>query len=84
MIDVVQDMAAQGWRPGPGQALPRALEIAIQHHPRYSEQAQAARQAGEVTRARAAGVQVSGASPASPNQASDDLASIIGELTPGW
>ena len=80
MVDIVGDMRAQGYQPDLG----RALEIAIQHHPRYSEQAQAARQAGEVARSKAAGVQVSGSGTTSPNQTSDDVADIINELTPGW
>ena len=78
MVDIVGDMRAQGYQPDLG----RALEIAIEHHPRYSEQAQAARQAGEVARSKAAGVQVSGSGSSSPNQASDDLADILGELIP--
>ena len=73
MTNIVQDMWQQGYRPGAQQALGEALQIAIEH------------QAEQVGRARAAGGQVSGASPASAaNQASDDLADIIGELTPSW
>ena len=78
MIHIIGDMRAQGFRPDLG----RALEIATANHPRYSEQAQAARQAGEVARAKAASVQVSGSGTTSPNQAGDDLASILDELTP--
>ena len=78
MIHVVQDMRSQGFQPD----LAQAFEIAVQHHPHYSAQAQAARQADEVSRARQASGQVSGSGSSAANQASDDLASILDELTP--
>ena len=80
MIHVVGDMRSRGYQPD----LAQAYEIAVANHPHYSAQAQGARQADEVARARAASVQVSGAGSSSPNQTSDDVGDIINELTPGW
>ena len=80
MTHVLGDMARQGFQPDLG----RALQIAIDHHPHYSQQAQQAQQAGQVAEARAAAVQVSGSGTSSPNQTSDDLADIISELTPSF
>ena len=80
MIHVVGDMRSRGYQPD----LAQAFEIAVANHPHYSAQAQGARQADEVARARAASGQVSGSGSSSPNQTSDDVADIISELTPGW
>ena len=80
MIHVVGDMRSRGYQPD----LAQAFEIAVANHPHYSAQAQGARQADEVARARAASGQVSGSGSSSPNQTSDDVADIINELTPGW
>ena len=84
MTIIVNDMWQQGYRPGVGPALERALEIAIERDPRFSAQAQAARQTDEVSRARSASGQVSGSGSSAANQASDDLGDIIGSLTPNW
>ena len=80
MIYIIGDMRRQGYQPDLG----RALEIAIQHHPRYSDAARQEQQAGEVARARAASVQVSGSGSSAANQTSDDLSDIINEATPSW
>ena len=80
MIHVVQDMRSQGYQPD----LARAFEIAVQHHPHYSAQAQGARQADDVARARAASVQVSGSGASAANRASDDVGDIINEIVPSW
>ena len=80
MIHVVGDMRSRGYQPD----LAQAFEIAVANHPHYSAQAQGARQADEVARARAASGQVSGSGSSSPNQTSDDVGAIINELTPSW
>ena len=79
MIHIVSDMRRQGYQPDLG----RALEIAVGNDARYAPAARQAQQASEVARAKAAGVQVSGSGSSTPNQVSDDLASIINEITPG-
>ena len=79
MLRVAGEMQRQGYAPH----LPTMLEHAIAADPRYSESARQAQEAGQVARAKAASVQVSGGGNVSPNQATDDLASIINELTPG-
>ena len=78
MINIVADMRRQGYQPDLG----RALEIAIEQHPRYSQAARQEQQADQVAQAKAAGVQVSGAGSSAPNQVSDDVADIMSELTP--
>ena len=75
MTHIVADMRAQGYQPDLG----RALEIAIQHHPRYSDTARQAQEAQQVARARQASVQISGGGAMTPDTVSDDLDDIISE-----
>ena len=80
MINIVDDMRRQGYQPDLG----RALEIAIQHHPRYGEAARQEQQEQQVAKAKAASVQVSGSGSTAPRQTSDDVAGILDELVPHW
>lgn len=80
MIHVIDDMRRQGFQPN----LAQAFEIAVGNDVRYSPAARQAQQADEVSRAKAASVQVSGSGSSSPNQTSDDLSSLINELMPSW
>ena len=75
MTYIVADMRAQGYQPDLG----RALEIAIQHHPRYSESARQAVEADHLARAKQGTGQVSGGGNVTPNSPSDDLDAIIRE-----
>ena len=79
MKHIIADMRMQGFRPDLG----RALEIAVQHHPRYSEsarQAQAqAQEAQHYARAKQASGQISGGANMTANSVSDDLDDIIRE-----
>ena len=75
MTHIVADTRAQGYQPDLG----RALEIAIQHHPRYSESARQAVEAEHLTRAKQGTGQVSGGGNMTPNTVSDDLDDIISE-----
>ena len=75
MTHIVADMRAQGYQPDLG----RALEIAIQHHPRYSESARQAAEADHLARAKQGTGQVSGGGTVTPNTVSDDLDDILRE-----
>ena len=80
MISVAADMKRQGYAPH----LPTMFMHAVQNDPRYSEQAQLARDADHLERARAASVQVSGAGSTAPSGTTDDIGGILDEMIPSY
>ena len=78
MAFIAHDMRRQGFTP----TLQATFEHAVNADPRYSPQARQAQEAQHIEQAKAASVQISGGGNVTPNQVSDDLGAIIGELVP--